>query len=109
VAYVVDRRLGFYVKALSTVVGQIPPGKRSGAHRHLYDEIDLVLAGRGRCIVDDETYEIKKGDALDIPVFAWHQYFNTGDEPLRIMAHSTRPAMENLGLVLTQQGEVADY
>jgi gentisate 1,2-dioxygenase len=108
-AYVVDARIGFHVKALATVVAEIPPGKRSGAHRHLYDEIDYVLGGRGRAIINDQTYEIKKGDTLAIPVFGWHQYFNEGDEPLRIMAHSTRPAMENLGLVLTHQGEHADH
>lgn len=108
-AYVVDSRIGFYVKALATVVAEIPSGKRSGAHRHLYDEIDFVLAGRGRCVIDDQTYEIKQGDTLAIPVFAWHQYFNTGDHPMRVLAHSTRPAMENLGLVLTQQGEAADH
>lgn len=109
VAYVVDNRIGFHVKALSTVVAEIPVGKRSGAHRHLYDEIDYVLSGKGRCVVDDQTFEIKTGDTLAIPVFAWHQYFNADETPLRIMAHSTRPAMENLGLVLTHQGEVADY
>jgi gentisate 1,2-dioxygenase len=107
-AYVVDARVGFHVKALSTVVAEIAPGRRSGAHRHLYDEIDYVLAGRGRAVIDDRTYQIKQGDTLAIPVFAWHQYFNEGDEPLRILAHSTRPAMENLGLVLTQQGETAE-
>jgi gentisate 1,2-dioxygenase len=109
IAYVVDSRIGFHAKALATVVAEIPPGKRSGAHRHLYDEIDYVLAGKGRCIVDDQSFEIKKGDTLAVPVFAWHQYFNTGGEPLRIMAHSTRPAMENMGLVLTHQGEHADH
>ncbi len=108
-AYVVDSRIGFHAKALATVVAEIPPGKRSGAHRHLYDEIDYVLAGKGRCIVDDQAFEIKKGDTLAIPVFGWHQYFNAGDEPLRILAHSTRPTLENLGLVLTHQGEHADY
>jgi quercetin dioxygenase-like cupin family protein len=108
-AYVVDARIGFHAKALATVVAEIPPGKHSGAHRHLYDEIDYVLAGRGRCIIDDQTYSLKPGDTLAIPVFAWHQYFNDGDEPLRILAHSTRPAMENLGLDLTQQGELANY
>jgi len=108
-AYVVDSRLGFHAKALATVVAEIPPGKRSGAHRHLYDEIDYVLAGSGRCIVDDQSFEIKKGDTLAIPVFGWHQYFNTGDAPLRILAHSTRPMLENLGLVLTHQGEHADH
>lgn len=109
IAYVVDPRLGFYVKALATVLAEVPPGKRSGAHRHLYDEIDYVLAGHGRCVIDDRPYEIKKGDTLAVPVFSWHQYFNTGDEPLRFLVHSTRPAMENLGFVLTQQGELADY
>ena len=64
---------------------------------------------RGSAIVNDQTYEIKRGDTLAIPVFGWHQYFNDGDEPLRIMAHSTRPAMENLWLVLTQHGEDANY
>jgi gentisate 1,2-dioxygenase len=108
-AYIVDSRIGFHVKALSTVVAEIPVGKRSGAHRHLYDEIDYVLSGNGKCIINDQSFEIKKGDTLAVPVFAWHQYFNTGDAPLRILAHSTRPAMENLGLVLTHQGEHADH
>ena len=109
VAYVVDNRIGFYVKELSTLVAEIPKDKHSGAHRHFYDEIDYVLSGTGRCVVDDKPYDVKKGDTLAIPVFAWHQYFNTGDQPLRILAHSTRTLMENLGFSLTHQGEVSDY
>lgn len=108
-AYVVDPRIGFHVKALATVLAEVAPGKHSGAHRHLYDEVDYVLAGHGEAIVEDRMYEITRGDALSIPVFAWHQYFCTGDEPLRILAHTSRPAMENLGYELTQQGEVANY
>jgi gentisate 1,2-dioxygenase len=108
-AYVVDARLGFHVKALCTLIAEVPPGRHSGAHRHLYDEINFVLEGEGKVVIDDETYLVRKGDALCIPVFAWHQYFSTGDKPLRLLVHSTRPAMENLGLVLTQHGENADY
>jgi gentisate 1,2-dioxygenase len=108
-AYVVDSRIGFHSKALAVVVAEIPVGKRSGAHRHLYDEIDLVEKGQGRIVVDDKEYEFNTGDVLSIPVFAWHQYFNTGNEPLRIVGISTRPALENLGLVLTHQGELADH
>lgn len=108
-AYMVDPRIGFYSKALAAVMAEIPVGKRSGAHRHLYDEIDYVVAGRGKAIIDDQEYEFKTGDALAIPVFAWHQYFNIGDEPVRIIGISTRLAMENLGLVLTHQGELADH
>jgi len=108
-AYVVDPRIGFHSKALAVVVAEVPVGKRSGAHRHLYDEIDLVEKGQGRIVVDDKEYEFNTGDVLSIPVFAWHQYFNTGNEPLRIVGISTRPALENLGLVLTHQGELADH
>jgi gentisate 1,2-dioxygenase len=109
IAYIVDNRIGFHVKQISTLVADIPPGKRSGAHRHFYDEIDYVLSGSGHCIINDQRYEMKKGDTLAIPVFAWHQYFNTGDQPLRLLAHSTRTLMESLGFSLTHQGEVADY
>jgi quercetin dioxygenase-like cupin family protein len=109
VAYVVDPRIGFHAKTLGTLVAEVPPGKRSGAHRHFYDEIDYVLAGHGRAIVADKTYEIKKGDALAIPTFAWHQYFNDGDEPLRFLVHNTRPLMQNLGFSLTHQGEVCNF
>jgi gentisate 1,2-dioxygenase len=109
VAYVVDPRIGFQSKALGVVMAEIPPGKRSGAHRHFYDEIDLVVGGRGKIIVADKEYEFDTLDVLSIPVFQWHQYFNTGAEPLRIVAINTRLALENLGLSLTHQGELADY
>lgn len=108
-AYVVDGRVGFHTKALSTVIGQVPPGKHSGAHRHLYDEIDYVIAGSGQAIVDDVTFDVKVGDTLAIPPYAWHQYFNTGDEPLRVLAFSTRPMLEGLGLSLVEQGELANF
>jgi hypothetical protein len=67
------------------------------------------LKGSGKAIIDDKEYDQKQGDVTAIPVWAWHQYFNTGDEPLQILAISTRPALENLGLVLTHQGELADH
>jgi gentisate 1,2-dioxygenase len=109
VAYVVDNRIGFHTKALATVIGEVDPGKHSGAHRHLYDEVDYVLAGTGQATVDDVTFDIKPGDTLAIPPYAWHQYFNTGDEPMRVLAFSTRPMLESLGLSLVQQGEVANF
>jgi gentisate 1,2-dioxygenase len=109
VAYVVDGRVGFHTKALSTVIGEVDPEKHSGAHRHLYDEIDYVLTGSGQAVVDDVTFDVKMGDTLAIPPYAWHQYFNTGVEPLRVLAFSTRPMLEGLGLSLVQQGELANF
>lgn len=107
VAYVVDPRIGFNVKVLSTMLAEIDPGHRSGAHRHLYEEVNYILAGEGYSVIDDQTYHWKAGDALCIPVFAWHQHFNSGGETVRILAHTTRPAMEHAGLQVTQHGEDA--
>ena len=44
-AYAIDARSGFHVKAMSTIIAEVPPGKHSGSHRHLYDEIDYILDG----------------------------------------------------------------
>ena len=107
VAPVVDPKLGFYVKLMSTLVAEIDPGKHSGAHRHLYEEVNHVLAGEGYSIIEDKRYEWKKGDTLAIPLFSWHQHFNSGKEPARFLVHTGRPAMENIGLMVTQQGELA--
>ena len=109
VAYAVEPRLGFHVKLLGTLIAEIPAGKRSGAHRHIYEETNYVLSGEGYSLIEDQRYEWKKGDTLSIPVFAWHQHFNTGRETARFLVHTNRPAMESTGYVHTQQGEPADY
>jgi gentisate 1,2-dioxygenase len=106
-AYVVDPRLGFHVKSMATLLAEIPPGGRSGAHRHLYEEIEYVVSGEGHSIIEDQRYEWKTGDALSIPMFGWHQHFNTGSKPARFLIHTSRVAMESLGHVLTQQGEAS--
>jgi mannose-6-phosphate isomerase-like protein (cupin superfamily) len=69
----------------------------------------LVVSGRGKVIVEDREFEFDPLDVISIPVFAWHQYFNTGTEPVRILGINTRLALENLGLSLTHQGELADH
>jgi gentisate 1,2-dioxygenase len=107
-AYIVDPRLGFNVSVMSTLMAEIEPGHRSGAHRHLYEEVSYILSGEGYSVIDDKTYHWKAGDALSIPVFAWHQHFNSGGETVRILVHTSRPAMEHVGLQVTQQGEEAD-
>jgi mannose-6-phosphate isomerase-like protein (cupin superfamily) len=109
VAYVIDPRLGFYVRVMSTLMAEIPAGKRSGCHRHLYEEINYVMSGSGYSIIDDRRYDWKAGDAMSIPVFGWHQHFNTGSEPVRFLVHTTRPCMENFGHMVVQQGEVANF
>jgi gentisate 1,2-dioxygenase len=107
IALAVDPKRGCYVKTVSSLIAEILPREKSGAHRHVYEEINYVLAGRGYSIIEDRRYDWRAGDALSIPIFAWHQHFNTGDEPARFLVHTNRIAMENLGYAVTQQGEAA--
>ena len=87
-------------------MAEVPPGRRSGAHRYLYDE--LVVSGRTKVIVQDSETNLIRPTVISIPVLSWYQYFNTGAKPLRIRAINTRLDLENLGLPLTHQGEIAD-
>jgi gentisate 1,2-dioxygenase len=107
VAYVVDPKVGFYSRVLGSALAEMPPGAHSGAHRHLYEEVNYVLRGRGYSIIEDRRIDWKAGDTLCIPVFGWHQHFNNGDEPARFLIYHNRPFMENLGHLLVQQGEEA--
>jgi len=109
VAVVVDPAIGFHVRTLGTLVAEIPSGKRSGAHRHVYEETNYVVSGSGYSIIEDQRFDWKKGDSLCIPLFAWHQHFNTGDKPARFLVHHDRPYMENLGFLMVEHGEDANF
>ena len=109
IAVVVDPAAGFHVRTVGTLVAEIPPGKRSGAHRHVYEETNYVLAGQGYSIIEDQRFDWKKGDSFCIPLFGWHQHFNTGKDPARFLVHHDRPYMENMGFLMVQHGEDADF
>jgi gentisate 1,2-dioxygenase len=108
VRYVIDPKTGFLMRVLGTLLAEISPGKRSGAHRHMYEEVNYVLSGEGYSLIEDRRYQWSKGDVLCIPVFSWHQHFNTSDQPARFLVHHNRPLMENLGFMHVEQGEWSD-
>lgn len=106
--YVIDPKTGFLMRVLGSLVAEISPGKRSGAHRHMYEEVNYILSGQGYSLIEDRRYDWAAGDVLCIPVFGWHQHFNTGTEPARILVHHSRALMENLGFMHVEQGECSD-
>ncbi|HSM42655.1 MAG TPA: cupin domain-containing protein [Afifellaceae bacterium] len=86
----------------------VPPGSRSGKHRHLAEECLYVLEGRGYdlhqdCdveITDDyhwkpqdeiKRFEYEAGDVIYVPPNTIHQHFNADPErPLRLISTINR-------------------
>jgi quercetin dioxygenase-like cupin family protein len=86
----------------------IPPGSRSGKHRHLAEECLYVLEGRGYDLHEDcdveitdtyhwkpqdqvKRYEWEAGDVIYIPPNTIHQHLNaSADKPVRLISATNR-------------------
>jgi oxalate decarboxylase/phosphoglucose isomerase-like protein (cupin superfamily) len=83
-------------------VCEIAPGKKLAPQRQLFEEMVLVLEGRGSTTVWNDagnrvTFEWKAGALFAIPLNAWHQHFNgSGQEPARYVAVTNAPQVINL-------------
>jgi quercetin dioxygenase-like cupin family protein len=69
---------------------EIPARSRSGRHRHVAEELLLVIHGRGYDLHDGQRWDWKQGDLICVPTMTDHQHFNTGDEPALLL--STMPS-----------------
>jgi oxalate decarboxylase/phosphoglucose isomerase-like protein (cupin superfamily) len=83
-------------------VCEIPPGKSLAPQRQLFEEMILVLDGRGSTEAWNDggakiTFEWKSGAMFAIPLNCWHRHFNgSGQEPVRYVAVTNGPAVMNL-------------
>ena len=57
-------------------IQEIPPGGRSGKHRHLSEEVHKILSGRGYDIQNGKRYDWGEEDVVAIPINTVHQHFN---------------------------------
>ena len=58
------------------------PGAGPGPHRHAYDEVQFILAGRAIYEVDGHTFEAGAGDILVIKAGEVHSFKAIGEEQL---------------------------
>ena len=83
-------------------VCEIPAGGKLAPQRQLFEEMVMVLSGRGSTAVWNDagqriTFEWKAGALFAIPVNAWHQHFNgSGQESARYVAVTNGPVVINL-------------
>jgi quercetin dioxygenase-like cupin family protein len=122
--HLLNERMNTRMETVDAYMQVIPPGSRSGKHRHLAEECLYVLEGYGYDLHQDcdveitDTYEWKPqaeikrydweaGDVIYVPPSTIHQHFN-GDarRPARLISCANR-IYKNSGLNDLEQIEDA--
>lgn len=68
------------VRTIVAAYQMIKPGEVARAHRHTPNALRLILDGRGTStVVDGKEVEMRPGDVLLTPSWAWHSHANHGD------------------------------
>jgi quercetin dioxygenase-like cupin family protein len=80
---------------------EVPGGGALNVERHLYEEIFLVLEGRGTTEVWFEggkphTFEWQKGSLFSVPLNAFHRVVNASSQPALILVGTSAPNAMNL-------------
>lgn len=69
----------------------LQPGKSYEPHSHSdHEEVYFIISGQGKMRINEETRQIRDGDAIYIPLGATHSISNTGDEFLVFLAFSAQ-------------------
>ncbi len=65
----------------------IPPGGAVGFHQHVDEsEFYVIHSGRGRYLMDDQSWEVGPGDVAEVAPGHSHGIENIGGEPLEFTA-----------------------
>lgn len=84
-------------RTLSASIGVLEPGSATRDHRHAYEAIMFVLAGRGYSIVDGVRLEWAAGDAVYTPPWCWHQHVADPDCRVEYITATNMPLLEAVG------------
>ena len=85
--------------AVSSFLFNGAKGAGPGPHRHPYDEIQFIVSGRARYVVEGTEFEAGGGEILVIKAGEVHEFKVVSDEPLvQVDVHmSPKFIQENLG------------
>jgi len=106
--HLLNEQMNTRMETVDAYMQIIPPGSRSGRHRHLAEECLYVVEGRGYDLHQDcdveitdtyhwkpqdevKRYEWEAGDVIYIPPNTIHQHFNAAaDHPVRLISAINR-------------------
>jgi mannose-6-phosphate isomerase-like protein (cupin superfamily) len=90
------------IRNQSLAEARLPAGGATQEHYHVRtEEIYYITHGTGRIRIDDETRDVKPGDAIAILPGQKHKLWNTGKEILRLLC-CCAPAYEHEDTVITE-------
>lgn len=112
-AFSKERRHGVAIvdlpsQTISMTLGQLRVGQETRRHRHNYETLLYVLRGRGYTWIEDRKVEWSAGDAVYVPVWAWHCHGNADSSAeAEYLACENAPLLQNLGnLALREEAPV---
>ena len=76
IKYLVHLKIPTGLMTYEAWLQELPPGGRSGKHRHMAEEVHLVLEGKGYDIHNDVQWDWDQYDLVHIPKNTVHQHFN---------------------------------
>lgn len=77
--YLIHPKIPSGILTMDAWVQYIPPGGKSGKHRHAAEEVHKVLRGRGYDVQDGVRYDWEAEDVVCVPVLTTHQHCNASD------------------------------
>ncbi|HKW30735.1 MAG TPA: cupin domain-containing protein [Verrucomicrobiae bacterium] len=91
------------IRQQSLAEARLPAGGSTQDHYHVKtEEIYYITHGNGRIRIEDETREVKAGDAIAILPGRKHKLWNTGHETLRLLC-CCAPPYEHEDTVITEK------
>ncbi|WMS41528.1 XRE family transcriptional regulator [Acuticoccus sp. MNP-M23] len=72
---------------------EMQPGGSSGPEKYFHEgeETGLILSGRMRLVVEDDTFTLEEGDSFRFDSHRPHRFENAGDTPCKVLWVCTPP------------------
>lgn len=82
---------------VSLSVGELAPGASTTNHRHAYESLVYIVAGRGHTIMEGQRFDWRAGDAIYTPPWCWHRHVAAEDGPVQYIAATNMPLLRAVG------------
>jgi quercetin dioxygenase-like cupin family protein len=96
--FYINRWIEVASRGLDLMAQEIAAGECSGEHRHIFEELLLVVEGRGYDLHEGTRHPWQEGDLICVPPMISHRHVNDGRDPAHLVSvWSRQPGHELLG------------